>query len=146
MSRKCHVHMLDKLQKCMCEAVGPSLAASLEPLADRRNIASISLFYRNFFGRCSSELAEMVPLPHCMIFYFSVPRCKDVNVNSFVPGVVWLWNFLPAECFHSTYDRNGFTSRFSRHLLYFCSFWTGFFNVFYLFYVFLVTPCHLATV
>ena len=43
--------------------VGPSLAASLETLAHRRNVASLSLFYRYYFGRCSSELAQLVPLP-----------------------------------------------------------------------------------
>ena len=37
-----------------------SLAASLEPLAHRRNVASLSLFYRHYFGRCSSELAQLV--------------------------------------------------------------------------------------
>ena len=31
-------------------------------LAHRRNIASFSLFYRYYFGRCSSELAQLVPL------------------------------------------------------------------------------------
>ena len=44
--------------------VGPSRAASLEPLAHRRNVASLSLFYRYYFGRCSSELVELVPLPY----------------------------------------------------------------------------------
>ena len=44
--------------------VGPSLAASLEPLAHRRNVVSLSLFYRYYFGRCSSELVELVPLPY----------------------------------------------------------------------------------
>ena len=29
----CHLEMLDKLQKQICKTVGPSLAASLEPLA-----------------------------------------------------------------------------------------------------------------
>ena len=43
--------------------VGPLLAASLEPLAHRRNVASLSLFYRYYFGRWSSELAQLVPLP-----------------------------------------------------------------------------------
>ena len=38
-----------------------SLAASLEPLAHRRNAASLSLFYKYYFGRCSSELAQLVP-------------------------------------------------------------------------------------
>ena len=60
----CYLELLDKLQKQICRTVGPSLAASLEPLAHRRNVASLSLFYRYYFGRCSSELAEMVPLPY----------------------------------------------------------------------------------
>ena len=47
----------------ICRIVGPSLAASLEPLAHRRNVASLSLFYRYYFGRCSSEMAQLVPLP-----------------------------------------------------------------------------------
>ena len=40
----CYLELLDKLQKRICRTVGPSLAASLEPLADRRNVASLSLF------------------------------------------------------------------------------------------------------
>ena len=60
----CYLELLDKLQKWICRTVGPSLAASLEPLAHRRNVASLSLFYRYYFGRCSSELAQLVPLPY----------------------------------------------------------------------------------
>ena len=66
---RCYLDLLDKLQKRICRIVGPSLAASLEPLAHRRNVASLSLFYRYYFGRCSSELAQLVPLP------FSRGRC-----------------------------------------------------------------------
>ena len=60
----CYLELLDKLQKWICRTVGPSLADSLEPLAHRRNVASVSLFYRYYFVRCSSELAELVPLPY----------------------------------------------------------------------------------
>ena len=59
----CYFELLDKLQKRICRIVGPLLAASLEPLAHRGNVASLSLFYRYYFGRCSSELAQMVPVP-----------------------------------------------------------------------------------
>ena len=55
---------MDKLQKRVYSTIGPSLAASLEPLAHHQNVASVSLFYRYDFGRCSSELAELVPLPY----------------------------------------------------------------------------------
>ena len=59
----CYLELLDKLQKRICRTVGPSFAAS-EPLAHRRNVARLSLFYRYYFGRCSSELAQLVPLPY----------------------------------------------------------------------------------
>ena len=52
----CYLELLDKLQKRICRTVCPSLAASLEPLAHHRNVASLSLLYRYYFGRCSSEL------------------------------------------------------------------------------------------
>ena len=63
----CYLKLIDKLQKGICRTGGPSLAASLEPLAHRRNVASLSLFYSYYFGRCSSELAQLaqlVPLPY----------------------------------------------------------------------------------
>ena len=75
----CHLKLLDKLQKRICRTVDPSLAAFLELLAHHRNVASLILFYRYHFRRCSSELAQLVPLPFlegglllilidCMIF------------------------------------------------------------------------------
>ena len=125
----CYLELLDKLQKRICRTVGPSLAASLELLAHRRNVASLSLFYRYYFGRCSSELAELVPLPYSggrstrysdrgHHFSVTIPRCyKDVYVNSFFPRTARLWNFLAIECFPLTYDLSGFKSRNNRHLL-----------------------------
>ena len=61
---RCYLKLLDKLQKPICRTVGPSLPASLEPLAHHRNVASLSPFYRYYFGKCSSELTELVPLPY----------------------------------------------------------------------------------
>ena len=93
----CYLELLDKLQKRICRTVGPSLAASLEPLAHHRNVASLSLLYRYYFGRCSSELAQLIPLPFSQgrstryldrlhDFFVTISRCyKDVYVNSFFP-------------------------------------------------------------
>ena len=69
----CYLDLLDKLQKQICRIVGPSLAASLEPLTHCRNVARLSLFYRYCFGRCCSELTQLVQLVlidmiDCMIF------------------------------------------------------------------------------
>ena len=120
---------LNKLQKRICRTVGPSLAASLELLAHRRNVASLSLFYRYYFGRCSSELAQLVPLPFSRWrftrysdilhdFSVTIPRYyKDVYVNSFFPCTAKLWNSLPTEGFPLTYDLSGLKSRINRHLL-----------------------------
>ena len=47
----CYLKLLDKLQKQIYRTVGPSLAASLEPLVHCQNVASLSLFYRHYFGR-----------------------------------------------------------------------------------------------
>ena len=41
---------------CNFRAVDSSLATSLEALAHHQNLATLSLFYRYYFGRCSSEL------------------------------------------------------------------------------------------
>ena len=46
----CYLELLDKLQKRICRTAGPSLAASLEPLTYRRNVARLSLFYRYYLG------------------------------------------------------------------------------------------------
>ena len=120
---------IDKLQKRICSTVGPSLAASLEPLAHRRNVASLSLFYRYYFGRCSSELASLVPPPfsqgrstrysdRLQDFSVTIRRCyQDVYVNSFFPHTARLQNSLPIECFLQTYDLRAFKSKINRHLL-----------------------------
>ena len=81
-------------------------------------LASLSLFCRYYFGRGSSELAELVPLPffggrsthyfdRLHDFSVTIPWCyKDVYVNSFFPRTTRLWNSLSIECFPLTYDLN----------------------------------------
>ena len=56
----CRLELLDKLQKQLCRAIHPSLAASMEPLA-------------HYSGRLHD-------------FSVTIPKCyKDVFVNSFFP-------------------------------------------------------------
>ena len=113
--------MLDKLQKLIYRTVSPSRGASLEPLAHHQNVASLGLFYRYYFGRCSSELVALRYSPGRPIRYsdrlhdFSVinPRCYiTVYVNSFFPRTAGLCNSLSKEHFPFTYDVNGFTHTF----------------------------------
>ena len=66
------------------------LVVHLLPLLSSRPMVEISLFYRCYFTKCFSEVAELVPLPHSRgrsIRYFdrlhnftvTIPRCcKDI--------------------------------------------------------------------
>ena len=58
----CYLELLDKLQKRICRTVDPSLAASLKSLAHCRKVAILSLFYKYYYCRCPSKLAQLVPL------------------------------------------------------------------------------------
>ena len=74
----CYLEMLDKLQKRICRTVGPSLPASLEPLAHRRSVASLSLYigtlvdihlnWLNWFHFLILEAGLLVILLDHMIF------------------------------------------------------------------------------
>ena len=110
----------------------------VQPLAHCRIVASLSLFCRYYFGRCSSELAKLVPLPFSRgrsirysdklhNFSVNILRCyKDVYVSSFFPPTARLWNSLSIKCFRLTSDLSGFKSRISRYLLTVGSFSTHF--------------------
>ena len=125
----CYLELLDKLENQICKTVASSLAASLEPLAHRWNMASLSLFYRYYLSRCCSELAQLGPLPfprgrssrysdRLHDFSVTIPSCyKDVYVKNFFPRRTRLWKSLHIECFPLTYDFSGFKSRINRHLL-----------------------------
>ena len=118
----CYLELIDKLQKWICRTFGPSLAASLKPLAHLQNIVSFSFFYRYYFGRYSFELAQLVLLLYsqgrstcCSIrqhgFSVTIPRCyKDVYSNSFFPCMVRLLKSLPM-------DLNDFKSKFNRSIV-----------------------------
>ena len=93
----CCLDMLDKKQELVCRTVGPSPSVSHKHLADCQNVASLSIFYRYYFGIYSSELAALVPLPiscrrsSCYSnrlhnFSVTVYRCyKDIYVKFFFP-------------------------------------------------------------
>ena len=81
-SPSCYLELLDKLQKRICRIVGPSLAASLEPLAHRRNVAS-QVFS---IGRCSSE----------WYMFFSIGRCSITLVDVLQNWLNW-FQFLFLE-------------------------------------------------
>ena len=122
------VELLDNLQKRIYRTVGASLAACLEPSDQRRNAASLSLFYRYYFGRCSSEC------------YYGVYG------NLFFPHTAKYWNFPPIKCFPLTNDLNDFKSGINRQAIN-CKFSLKRFPGCLLFlFLFPVTPCFVVAV
>ena len=116
-ARSCYLEILGKR---ICRTDGPCFSGTL---------GWSSKCGRYYFRRCSSELAQLVPLPYSRgrstrysdrlhDFSVNIARCyKDVYVNSFFPRTARPWNSLPIECFPLTYDLSGFKSRINRHLL-----------------------------
>ena len=103
------------------------MSGPFEPLAHCQNVASSSLFYRYYFGRCSSELAQLLPLSYsqgcllvikidCIIFLSVI---LDVT-RMFMSVVSFLTQLgsgiLSIECFSLNYIYlNDFMSGIKRH-------------------------------
>ena len=86
----CYLELSNNLQKQICRYVCPSLAVSFEPLAHRLNVARLSLSRRHYFGRCSPDLAQLVPrlcsYGRSTRYCDRHPTCyQGVYVNSFIP-------------------------------------------------------------
>ena len=95
----------------------------------RRNVASLSLFYKYLHGHCSDDLKLLTPdiktfnrvtrystKAHSMTV--QVPSCnKHFYTTSFFPRTSRLWNSLPSSCFPTGYDLQRFKSNINRHLL-----------------------------
>ena len=123
---------LDKVQRRLRRLVGDSLFTTLQPLSHRRNVASLSLFYRYYNGKCSQELQKMVPCcktfgrntrystrvqknhPHFLQVEGIYPK---YHMDSFFPRTASLWNTLPSDCFPDSYDLDFFKKRVNKFLL-----------------------------
>ena len=123
------LRLLDRIQRRIINLIGPNLSLKLHPLSHRRNVASLSLFYKYLHGFCSDELKSLTPAiktfnrvtrystnAHPMTV--QMPSCnKQFDSSSFFPHVARLWNSLPSSCFPTCYDLQKFKSSINRHLL-----------------------------
>mgnify|MGYP003323128865 FL=1 len=121
--------LLDRVQKRVVNLVGYELSAGLHALSHRRDVASLCLFYKYYCGKCSSELADLVPPKRVTIrstrfsermhrHAVNFPKCRtNYYKSSFFPRTAALWNSLPNECFPSDYDLTAFKGRVNKFLL-----------------------------
>ncbi len=106
----------------------PPLTDCLQSLNHRRNVASLSIFYRYFHGYCSSEVAKCMPPPlprsrctrlstssHPYSVHLTNARVNQ-HLHSFFSFPGKLWNFLPDSVFPPNYNLNSFKRGVSRHL------------------------------
>ena len=103
--------LLDRIQRRVTNLIGPELSQKLEPLSHRRDVSSLTLFYRYHSGLCSSKLHRSVPPLKQMKrqlrsadtnhkLTLEVDRCRTAHhLNSFFPQTTKLWNSLPADIF-----------------------------------------------
>ncbi|XP_065652776.1 uncharacterized protein LOC136080096 [Hydra vulgaris] len=96
---------LDKVQKRNVNIVGPALTSNLQRLSHRRNVASLSLFYKCYNGHCSNVLASLIPSTKFHSYLFS-----------FFPQTSVLWKLLPSSCFPDYYNLQSFKSSVNHYL------------------------------
>ena len=53
--------LLDRVQKWVVSLVGSGLSSDLQAPSHRKDVASLSLFYKYYYGKFSSEFADLVP-------------------------------------------------------------------------------------
>ena len=125
---KTHLQLLDRVEKRVKNLIGQPLANELLPLDVRRDVASLSLFYRYYFDRCSSALSESVPKPKVFsrgtrranpltCYHVTVERTRTKGrTGSFFVRTAQLWNQLPSSCFPDQYDLGSFKRRVNKIL------------------------------
>ena len=80
-----YLDILSKLQKQVCKAAGHTLAASLLSMNFTENATSLDFFCRYHFGRCFSEMSELVIFRYSCGFSVPIPRYyKDIYVYVYV--------------------------------------------------------------
>ena len=96
--------LLDSVQWRPLNLIGDVLLSTLQP-----KLASPSLFYKYYQGRCSQELSPLVPHGRLSVrstrffeslhqYAVDIPRCKgNFYQTSFFPRTSRLWNSLSAD-------------------------------------------------
>ena len=106
----------------------PLLSNSLDPLLLRRDLGALSLFYRYYNGKCSRELAFLIPPPlrrlrctrgallsHQFCVDVGNPRLARCGASFFAATSV-LWNSLPSSIFPPVFNLPLFKVSVCAHL------------------------------
>lgn len=129
-SAKYLLDALDRLQRRAERIIGNAeVANTLESLQLRRDVASLSVFYRLYHGECSEELFDLIPpspflhrstrAAHRNHRYTvsNIPSRTKKFGDSFLCRTTKRWNSLPAYVFPPSYDMGSFKRGVKKHLV-----------------------------
>ena len=124
-----YTSFLDRVESKAIRLIGdPSLISTLDPLSLRHKVASLSLFYRYYFGHCSEELAACIPplmawprstwqasFAHSYCVELSNPRINRFS-DGFFSSTSRLWNSLLSFVFPASFNLSFFKRQAYHHL------------------------------
>ena len=147
-----YTSLLDRIEsKAICLIGDHTLTSTLDHPSLRRKVASLSLFYRYYFGHCSDELAACIPPPmarsrstratfaHNYCVELSNARINRFS-DGFFPSTYHLWNSLPSSVFLASFNLPAFKRQVYHHLrdqmawIFFITLFRYFINLFYSFH------------
>ena len=124
-----YTSLLDRIESKAIRLIGnPSLTSTLDPLSLQRKVASLSLFYRHYFGHCSDELATCIPPPmarprstrQATLAHNYCVELSNARINrfsdGFFPSTSHLWNSLPSSVFPASFNLPSFKRQVYHHL------------------------------
>ena len=128
---KTSLEFLDRIQNHAMKVINDdSVSVLLSPLSHRRNVGSIVLFYRYYFGMCAQEIKDLLPpfqlfsrstrlseRSHPFTIEQTLQRTSHYKFNSFFSRCAKLWNRLPCYVFPLTPSVTEFKRNVNKFLL-----------------------------
>ena len=124
-----YVRILDRVEAKAFRLINDASSTSqLDSLSLRRRVASLTIFYKYYFGNCSEEIKSIMPPPlprprntrQTSVSHNFCVRLDNARIDafnqSFIPLTSRAWNNLPSSVFPASFNINLFKRRVCHHL------------------------------
>merc|ERR1711872_911104 len=126
---KLYVRILDRVEAKAFRLINDASSTSqLDSLSLRRRVASLTIFYKYYFGNCSEEIKSIMPPPlprprntrQTSVSHNFCVRLDNARIDafnqSFIPLISRAWNDLLSSVFPASFNINLFKRRVCHHL------------------------------
>ena len=123
-----YVRLLDGVERKAFRLINDAdLTSNLDSLSLRRRVASLTIFYKYYFGNCSREIKSIMPLPllrprntrQASVSHTYCVRLEQARIDrydqSFIPFTSRVWNSLPQSVFPDSFNISSFKRQVCRH-------------------------------